>query len=168
MSAAGQDHGGPARPRWSRDRGAFRPRSAQPCGAASMPLPSAARADDVVGDHRRHDAEAHREHAGDARRCWAPGSSTSSASRCGPGRGRCRAGRRALPALLPGTRCAPCRWRSTRRPASEIETFAFFSAIESLIPSPTKQTLHPSFWSLLDVIGLVGGQHLGEVSVHPQ
>ena len=33
-------------------------------------------------------------------------------------------------------------------PRSEIETLAFLSAIESLIPSPTKQTLHPSFWSL--------------------
>ena len=32
-------------------------------------------------------------------------------------------------------------------PRSEIETFAFFRAIESLIPSPTKQTLRPSFWS---------------------
>ena len=32
-------------------------------------------------------------------------------------------------------------------PRSEIETFAFFSAIESLMPSPTKQTLRPSFWS---------------------
>ena len=32
-------------------------------------------------------------------------------------------------------------------PRSEIETFAFFSAIESLMPSPTKQTLRPSFCS---------------------
>ena len=31
--------------------------------------------------------------------------------------------------------------------ATEIDTFAFFSAIESLIPSPTKQTFRPSFWS---------------------
>ena len=32
-------------------------------------------------------------------------------------------------------------------PRSEIETSAFLSAIESLIPSPTKQTLRPSAWS---------------------
>ena len=32
-------------------------------------------------------------------------------------------------------------------PRSEIETLAFFRAIESLMPSPTKQTLQPSFWS---------------------
>ena len=53
-------------------------------------------------------------------------------------------------------------------PRSEIETLAFFRAIESLIPSPTKQTLRPSFWSLLDVVGLVGRQDLGEVAVHAQ
>ena len=29
-------------------------------------------------------------------------------------------------------------------PRSEIETLAFFRAIESLMPSPTKQTLQPS------------------------
>ena len=32
-------------------------------------------------------------------------------------------------------------------PRSEIETLAFFRAIESLMPSPTKQTFLPSFWS---------------------
>ena len=32
-------------------------------------------------------------------------------------------------------------------PRSEIETLAFLSAIESLMPSPTKQTVRPSFWS---------------------
>ena len=53
-------------------------------------------------------------------------------------------------------------------PRSEIDTLAFLSAIESLIPSPTKQTLRPSFWSFVDVVGLVGGQDLGEVAVHPQ
>src|SRR5262249_20419146 len=37
---------------------------------------------------------------------------------------------------------------SEEAPRSEIETSAFFSAIESLIPSPTKQTVRPSFWSL--------------------
>ena len=34
-----------------------------------------------------------------------------------------------------------------RGPRSEIETLAFFRAIESLMPSPTKQTFRPSFWS---------------------
>jgi hypothetical protein len=32
-------------------------------------------------------------------------------------------------------------------PRKEIETFAFFKAMVSLMPSPTKQTLRPSFWS---------------------
>ena len=32
-------------------------------------------------------------------------------------------------------------------PRSEMDTLAFLSAIESLIPSPTKQTLRPSLWS---------------------
>jgi catechol-2,3-dioxygenase len=31
--------------------------------------------------------------------------------------------------------------------SAHFETFAFFNAIESLIPSPTKQTLQPSSWS---------------------
>ena len=53
-------------------------------------------------------------------------------------------------------------------PRSEIDTLAFLSAIESLIPSPTKQTLRPSFWSCDHVVGLVGGQDLGEVAVHSQ
>ena len=53
-------------------------------------------------------------------------------------------------------------------PRSEIDTLAFFRAIESLIPSPTKQTLQPFLLELLDVVGLVGGQDLGEVAVHAQ
>ena len=53
-------------------------------------------------------------------------------------------------------------------PRSEIDTLAFFSAIESLIPSPTKQTFLAFLLQPLHVIGLVGGQDLGEVAVHPQ
>ena len=53
-------------------------------------------------------------------------------------------------------------------PRSEIETFAFFRAIESLMPSPTKQTFRPSFWSFSTYSALSAGQHLGEIPVHPQ
>ncbi len=53
-------------------------------------------------------------------------------------------------------------------PRSEIDTFAFLRAIESLMPSPTKQTLQPSFCSFCNVVRLVGRQHLGEVAVHSQ
>ena len=51
-------------------------------------------------------------------------------------------------------------------PRSEIDTFAFFRAIESFTPSPMKQTLRPSACSSLDVFRLVLRQDLGEVPVH--
>ena len=53
-------------------------------------------------------------------------------------------------------------------PRSEIDTLAFFSAIESLMPSPDEADLAALVLELRDVVGLVGGQHLGEVAVHAQ
>ena len=42
-------------------------------------------------------------------------------------------------------------------PRSEIDTLAFLSAIESLMPSPTKQTFRPSAWSLSTYSALSAG-----------
>ena len=53
-------------------------------------------------------------------------------------------------------------------PRNEIDTSAFLRAIESLIPSPTKHTLRPSFWSRSTIAGLVGRQDLGKITVHSQ
>ena len=43
-------------------------------------------------------------------------------------------------------------------PRSEIDTSAFLRAIESLIPSPTKQTLRPSCWRRSTIPALSAGR----------
>ena len=71
--------------------------------------------------------------------------------------------RRTLRCRLPAMSRSSQRWASpssrntmwavsvaiVEAPRSEIETLARLRAIESLMPSPTKQTLRPSAWSLL-------------------
>ena len=53
-------------------------------------------------------------------------------------------------------------------PRSEIETLAFFKCDRIIDAVADKADLAAFPLQFLDVVGLVGGQYLGEIAVHPE